>query len=204
MAARPAWLLRTVQGLAMALALLWLAGCASTPKSYVLLLPSPDGTVGKVIVTGANGEQVLDKAGQAASTDGRAIAVPPPQVQLDKDFSTTIAARPKLPVNYLLYFTTGTTLTSESQAQIPRIIADATSRSSIDISVIGHTDTIMTAEYNEQLALSRANAVVELLKSRGLNASAISVESHGKRNLLIQTPDNTFEPRNRRVEVSIR
>jgi len=186
------------------LVLLGLSGCASTPKSYVVLLPSPDGSVGKVIVTGTHGEQVLDKAGQAAATDGSAIATPPQQPQLDKDFATTIAARPKLPINYLLYFSTGTTLTAESQALIPKIIAEATSRTSIDVSVIGHTDTVMTAEYNEQLALSRANAVVELLRAKGLNASAISIESHGKRNLLIPTPDNTFEPRNRRVEVSIR
>jgi outer membrane protein OmpA-like peptidoglycan-associated protein len=30
------------------------------------------------------------------------------------------------------------------------------------------------------------------------------VESHGKRNLLVPTPDNTEEVRNRRVEVTIR
>jgi outer membrane protein OmpA-like peptidoglycan-associated protein len=194
--------------LIMGLAVLGLSGCASTPKSYVVLLPSPDGSVGKVIVTGAHGEQVLDKAGQAAATDGSAITAPPQQQQLDKDFSATIAAQPKLPVRYLLYFSTGTTLTSESQALIPRIIAEATSRSSIDVSVIGHTDTVMTDAFNEQLALSRATAVVELLKAKGLNTSAhvssIAIESHGERNLLIPTPDKTFEPRNRRVEVSIR
>ncbi|HSD38203.1 MAG TPA: OmpA family protein [Rhodocyclaceae bacterium] len=206
--ARAGGLLSRAAMLIVGLALFALSGCASTPKSYVVLLPSPDGTVGKVIVSGARGEQVLDKAGQAAATDGSAIAAPPGQPQLDKDFSATIAARPKLPVRYLLYFSTGTSLTNDSLLLIPQIIAEATSRSSIDISVIGHTDTVMTDAYNEQLSLGRANAVVELLKAKGLNANAhvssIAIESHGERNLLIPTPDNTFEPRNRRVEVSIR
>jgi len=33
---------------------------------------------------------------------------------------------------------------------------------------------------------------------------AVVVESHGKRNLLVPTPDETPEPRNRRVEITIR
>jgi peptidoglycan-associated lipoprotein len=32
----------------------------------------------------------------------------------------------------------------------------------------------------------------------------ITVVSHGERNLLIATPDNTPEPKNRRVEITVR
>jgi outer membrane protein OmpA-like peptidoglycan-associated protein len=32
----------------------------------------------------------------------------------------------------------------------------------------------------------------------------IEVTSHGERNPLVQTPDNTAEPKNRRVEVTVR
>ncbi|WP_341678088.1 OmpA family protein [Niveibacterium sp. SC-1] len=184
--------------------LMTLSGCASTPKSYVVLLPSPDGSVGKVIVSGAQGEQVLDQAGQTAPLDGSAARQAPAKEQIDKDFADAVAARPKLPVHYLVYFGTGTALTPDSLALIPQIVVEARSRAAVDVSVIGHTDTIQTAEYNEQLALNRAKAVVDLLKARGLNANSISVESHGKRNLLVPTPDNTYEPRNRRVEISIR
>ncbi|MDQ8021596.1 MAG: OmpA family protein [Moraxellaceae bacterium] len=184
--------------------MLGITGCSSTPKSYVVLLPSPDGSVGKVIVSGAQGEQVLDQAGQTAALDGRAARTPPSQAQIDSDFASTIAARPRLPVHYLVYFSTGTTLTAESMALIPEILAEARSRASVDISVIGHTDTVQTADYNEQLALGRASAVVELLKVRGLTADSVAIESHGEHNLLIATPDNVYEPRNRRVEISIR
>lgn len=185
-----------------ALAMLSLAGCAS--RSYVVLIPSPDGTVGEVVVRGQKGEQVLNRAGQSAGTDGTPIEAVTNNDKIQKDFGGAIAARPKLPAHFLLYFTAGTTLTSESSAQIPVIIAEAATRTAVDISVIGHTDTIYTPSYNDDLALRRAQRVADLLKEKGLKANSLVVESHGKRNLLIQTPDNTYEPRNRRVEVSVR
>ena len=43
-----------------------------------------------------------------------------------------------------------------------------------------------------------------LLRQQGLNLAALVVESHGERNLLVPTPDNVDEPRNRRVEITLR
>ena len=51
---------------------------------------------------------------------------------------------------------------------------------------------------------ARAQAVAELLRTKGLEAMELRVESHGERNLLIATPDATAEPRNRRVEILVR
>lgn len=186
-------------GLVLA-ALLGLTACA--PKSYVVLLPSPDGSVGQVTIKGKKGEQVLTSAQQAGSLDGAPLEVEGKQVQ--QDFGETIAALPKLPMRYLLYFTSGISLNTASDALIPKIIAEARTRPAVDVSVIGHTDTVATSEFNEQLALKRAMRVSELLQEKGLNTNSLVIESHGKRNLLVQTPDNFYEPKNRRVEVSIR
>ncbi len=177
-----------------------LGGCAT--KSYVVLIPSPDGSVGEVVIKGEKGEQVLTQAGQAGSLDGRALKIEDRQIK--EDFGDTMAALPKIPTRYLLYFSAGTTLTAESESLIPTIITEAKTRPAVDISVIGHTDTVFTDPYNMQLALKRAARVSELLSAKGLKANSLVIESHGKRNLLIQTPDNTWEPRNRRVEVSVR
>ena len=89
-------------------------------------------------------------------------------------------------------------------AALDKIIDTASKRPAVDMSVIGHTDTPGKAELNEALALKRAASVADQLKQKGLKVQALSVESHGERNLLVQTPDDTPEPRNRRVEVSIR
>ncbi|MBI2275852.1 MAG: OmpA family protein [Dechloromonas sp.] len=185
---------------ALLLATMLLGGCA--PRSYVVLIPSPDGSVGEVVVRGQKGEHVLTQAGQAGSLDGEAVQVKEQQIR--QDFGATMAALPKIPVRFLLYFTSGTTLTAESESLIPKIIADAHTRPAVDISVIGHTDTLANEPYNNQLALKRASKVSDLLSEKGLKANSLSIESHGKRNLLVPTPDNTYEPRNRRVEVSVR
>ena len=182
-----------------------LAGCASKPKSYVVLLESPDGTTGQVVVKGSKGEQVVAKARQGVPLDGTAPPAPVDEEKFKKDFSEAIAARPAMPDHFLLYFESGgTRLTAESSAMLPKIFEAASKRPAVDMSVIGHTDTVGKAELNESLALKRANEVAAMLKDRGLKVHALTVESHGERNLLIKTPDETQEPRNRRVEISIR
>jgi adhesin transport system outer membrane protein len=110
-----------------------------------------------------------------------------------------------LPEQFLLYFEPGgTELTPQSKALLPTILARANARSSVDLSVIGHTDTQGRAEANESLGRVRATAIAEQLIKLGLKAGSIAVESHGERNLLVATPDETAEPRNRRVEITLR
>ena len=70
--------------------------------------------------------------------------------------------------------------------------------------MIAHTDTVGDEENNAKLSLERAKMVASLLKAAKLDEDKIRVESHGEKNLLIPTPDNTAEPRNRRVEVTVR
>lgn len=48
------------------------------------------------------------------------------------------------------------------------------------ILVIGHTDRIGSAAYNQKLSLRRANAVREYLVSQGIEQSRISAEGRGK------------------------
>lgn len=180
-----------------------LAGCAS--KSYIVLLEDPQGGVGSVQLTGKNGTQTLDQARHAADLDGAKAPQPVDPQRFEKDFAGVLAARPILPASYLLYFqSAGVDLTPESQALLARILEDVKRRSAVDVSVIGHTDTVGHAEANEALGLQRAQRVVEILKEQGLQTEALRVESHGERNLLVSTSDETDEPRNRRVEVSVR
>ena len=194
---------RTAAAALMALVTL-LAGCAA-PSSYVVLLPSPDGSVGKVSVQGQRGEQVLTQAMQGANLDG---ATPPFEVtpeRLQRDFGAALAARPPLPEQFQLYFETGgAELTAESKTALQRVVERALARTSVDISVIGHTDTQGRAEANEALGMQRATSIAQQLRTMGLANAVLSVESHGARNLLVPTPDQTAEPRNRRVEITLR
>lgn len=194
----------TVRKWMLAVGVVWaLAGCAS--KSYIVLLEDPQGGVGRVQITGKNGTQTIDQARYAADLDGAQAPRPVDPQRFDEDFAGVLAARPVLPVSYLLYFQSGgSELTEESRALLARILDDAKGRAAVDVSVIGHTDTVGSAEANEALGLQRAQGVAELLTAQGLQAQALRVESHGERNPLVATPDETAEPRNRRVEVSVR
>jgi outer membrane protein OmpA-like peptidoglycan-associated protein len=57
---------------------------------------------------------------------------------------------------------------------------------------------------NVALGLKRAQAVRAILVKAGLPPSLVDVTSHGEGDLLIKTRDNTPEPRNRRVEITVR
>ncbi|MCE5283792.1 MAG: OmpA family protein [Deltaproteobacteria bacterium] len=73
-----------------------------------------------------------------------------------------------------------------------------------EITVSGHTDTVGSIAYNRTLSLNRARAVADLLVSRGVKQEIVEIIYHGKENPFIPTPDGVAEPRNRRVEITIR
>lgn len=186
------------------LATLLLSACAG-PQSYVALIPSPNGTTGKVIVQGQQGQQTLTRAQQGALLDGSKPPFDVSPEQLQRDFGAAMRARPAMPEQFLLYFETGgSELTADSKALLQRIVQTALARASVDMSVIGHSDTQGAADANEALALTRAKAIAEQLRGLGLANTTMVIESHGERNLLVPTPDETAEPRNRRVEITLR
>jgi outer membrane protein OmpA-like peptidoglycan-associated protein len=183
--------------------LLSLTGCA---KNYVVLLPDNDGSIGQVLVTSAQQNTLLDKKSQGTFIGGtQRDTFTVTDEQLQKDFGAALAASPKKPVSYLLYFETGqAVLTKASQAEIPKIKEDISQRPGVDVAVIGHTDTKGAASANYALGLARAKQVLVLIGDAGVSTERLSVESHGEKNLLVATPDDTDEPRNRRVEVIVR
>jgi outer membrane protein OmpA-like peptidoglycan-associated protein len=72
------------------------------------------------------------------------------------------------------------------------------------VAVIGHTDTTGSAAGNFALGLKRAQMIQNLLVNEGLDASLIEVTSLGESDPLVRTADEVLEPRNRRVEISVR
>jgi outer membrane protein OmpA-like peptidoglycan-associated protein len=179
---------------------------APAPKSYVVLMENADGSVGKLAVSSGREEVLLERARTGVDLDGTAgkpYAVD--EQRIKRDFGEAMAAQPPLPASFMLYFKTGgTVLTDESRALIPAILDAARSHPAADVSVIGHTDTAGSSEANEKLGLQRAQSVAEIIQKAGLRVQDLTVSSHGEKNLLVVTPDNTSEPRNRRVEITVR
>lgn len=180
------------------------------PKVLVVLLPEEGGKVGAIVVRNSGGSAELKQAYAALRMD-EDPAVPPPapvvmsKEDVDRTFGAVLAAIPLPERRFVLYFEEATVqLAPESAGQLPEIVHAIEERHSTDVSVTGHTDTTGSRESNYRLGLQRAERVSALLESRGVNRSIISVESHGEMDLLVKTPPNTREPRNRRVEVIVR
>ena len=67
----------------------------------------------------------------------------------------------------------------------------------------GHTDTVGSSNYNRTLSERRAVAVVDYVTRKfGVDPSRLQAIGMGEDGLLVPTPPQTPEPRNRRVQVT--
>jgi outer membrane protein OmpA-like peptidoglycan-associated protein len=209
--------LRRLLPLAVLLALA-AAGCATPPPpraaevpyDTIVLLPpdSPGGATGAVLLKAPGGERRLDRPMSAVSvgSDG----APGPTFDMDERTLREMAgpvldAMPDPPSRFLLYFSKGTAdLLPESEPVFRDALRSILEKGAVDVSVVGHSDTLGDKEYNDRLSLKRAQAVAGRLQGQGVSPSILEVASHGKENPLVATGDQVAEPKNRRVEITVR
>ena len=194
-----------VHWILISVVLLVVLGCASHDRA--LLLPDQEGRSGVLVVKSSRGETVLDKPYNAADIypNGRVEMKTLNPEAVDRQFGQALAAKPPKPVSLTLYFIEGSDeLTSESKPIMEKIKSELTRRPFPEITVIGHTDSVGTVAYNDALSLKRAEAVRRVLVQAGISAVSIDVAGRGSRELLVQTKEGVSEPRNRRVEISVR
>ena len=72
------------------------------------------------------------------------------------------------------------------------------------IAVNGFTDTSGTPEQNMALSQKRAQTIAAALAHEGVAPQRLSAQGFGETHLRIATSDSKKEPRNRRIELSIR
>jgi outer membrane protein OmpA-like peptidoglycan-associated protein len=177
------------------------------PTVKVVLLPQPDGGSTGVVVQSGGATQTLTQPYQRArsqSEQAPTVDVTTPE-QVDQNYNVLFKVAPAAAVKYVLYFQTGgTLLTAESQAELPRIQAEANRHPGVEVLVVGHTDTKGRLEANDALSLRRAQQVRELLIKSGLPAQNVEASGRGERENAIPTADEVDEPRNRRVEILVR
>jgi len=201
------------------LAFAFSAGCASAPaplkpaepprsRDTILLLPDASGKTGAIVVTGSGKEVLLSETRQAVVVEEGA---PPGRPFIMQDNAAAsfaapaIKALPPPPAHFILYFEReSANLTGKSRALIAKVQQTIKERAPVDISVVGHTDTMGDRNYNYRLSFQRARAVADLLISSGVDPAILDIASHGEDNPLIPTGDQVHEPRNRRVEVTVR
>jgi outer membrane protein OmpA-like peptidoglycan-associated protein len=198
-----------IRSMLPAVAVLLAGGCARLPENVVVLLDNPGQETGAVALTSAGGSTVLDQpltaVGIAEESDVESEPMQVSRATALREFRTAFFAQPREPITYQLYFPFGgTRLLPPSQAQIPEIVNIARNRPHVDITIIGHTDRVGPAARNAVLSRDRAEEVRAILVGEGVDPALLEVTSHGEGNPLVPTADEVPEPRNRRVEVTIR
>jgi outer membrane protein OmpA-like peptidoglycan-associated protein len=178
-----------------------------SPQVQVVLLEDPANPSAATVTSKAGTVVLTSPYDSTTVVTGRAPSAPVKmnEDQVTREFGPLLASLPPPAQHFNLYFKTDTSeLTPESHAILPDILAAVASRKVPDVAVIGHTDTTGSAATNYRLGMARAQTVRGILVKAGLEGSLVEVESHGERSLLRKTPDNTPDPRNRRVEITIR
>ena len=129
-------------------------------------------------------------------------APPPPPV-----FAPVAAPPPPpapAPSEFTAYFDFDSwTLTAEDLTVITNAINTARSGGQTHITVVGHTDTSGSADYNQKLSVRRANVAIEAMVDMGARRAAIQASGVGENDLAVQTPDNTKEAKNRRTVIGL-
>ena len=120
-------------------------------------------------------------------------------------FGSALAAQPILPAHFRLYFLKDSdVLTSASQQQYKDVFEDIKRRPVYQVEVIGYTDTLGQQPYNQQLSLKRAATLREQLVRDGLKPDSIAIAGRGELDPAVPTGPQVAEPRNRRVEITVR
>lgn len=123
----------------------------------------------------------------AAAGQPHAAAAKDPAVSMTVQFATGSAELTPQAIQ---------TLTSLGQALNNPTLANYRFR------IEGHTDTVGSPAYNQQLSQRRAEAVVDYLATNfHVDRNRVQAIGMGQDGLMIQTPPQTPEARNRRVQV---
>jgi outer membrane protein OmpA-like peptidoglycan-associated protein len=73
----------------------------------------------------------------------------------------------------------------------------------VRVQVVGHTDTVGSASYNQNLSERRAASVAAELERLGVPADAITTEGRGFSDPMVPTGPGVREPQNRRAVIDL-
>lgn len=179
----------------------------STEKTLVVLLPDENKPENTLAVSQYNRTTILDEPMSAVevNTLGHVRKKTMTDTEVEEIFSDALASQPPQSISFILYFEEGTTVVvPDSKKTLMDLFEEVEKRQAVEVQVTGHTDTVGSVIDNDRLSQERARTIKENLIERGLQASFIRAVGRGERELLVATPDNFREPRNRRVEVIVR
>ncbi len=111
---------------------------------------------------------------------------------------------PPGPQQFIIYFGFDKcNITPEADKVLGEAAQAAKTQGSAAVTIVGHTDTMGSNEYNQRLSECRANAAKTNLVDKGIGADSISTSGRGESLLLVKTGDSVKEPQNRRATIDL-
>lgn len=99
-------------------------------------------------------------------------------------------------------FDTGkSTIRPDSQPIVDQIVATMKGNSSLQLTVEGHTDNVGSAQSNQALSQSRAQAVVAAVTGTGIPASRLTAVGYGQSKPVADNSTDAGRAQNRRVDL---
>ena len=95
------------------------------------------------------------------------------------------------------------TLQPNAKKQLDKFAAEMADMPDTDITVLGHTDNVGSAEANQKVSDNRAKAVSSYLQNKGIAASRIIAEGHSYNDPVADNSTAEGRAQNRRVEIYI-
>ena len=193
------------------------AGCAPTSPTTQASQVGPaavfGGAVGGLARASRTGSRTAAAKGVAVGAAVGAVAgsiidqqravqqaINDPNVQVSNDGSNLTVVFP----NSILFATSSATLSPVGQRDLMRLAGFLQSQPTRNVTVIGHTDSSGSLNYNQTLSEHRAGGVANTLIAGGVAPARLTVLGQGATRPI--APNDTAEGRasNRRVEIIIR
>ena len=114
-----------------------------------------------------------------------------------------IAVGSKIALRNIFFDTGKSTLRSESNAELDRLVKLLKDVPSLKVEISGHTDNTGSASLNNSLSQDRAEAVVKYLTSKGIAASRMTAKGYGSTAPIATNNTSDGRQQNRRTEFEI-
>jgi OOP family OmpA-OmpF porin len=94
-------------------------------------------------------------------------------------------------------------LTAPSQRTLDEVASALLTQPELQVEIQGHTDSIGSVAYNQNLSQRRAEAVKAYLISKGVSASNLTAKGYGKAKPIVSNDTAEGRAQNRRVEFEV-
>jgi OmpA-OmpF porin, OOP family len=116
--------------------------------------------------------------------------------------ATRAVERVELPSEVLFAFDSSMLVDSAAR-ELDQVVSAIQRRAGATVTILGHTDDLGTAEYNQRLSDQRARAVAAYLEDKGIRAERITARGYGESRPVAPGESDAERRKNRRVEILI-